>query len=60
MFIVLFCCCRCGWGWDNFIREADLGHGMKFPAWLRPYLTYVLPCMILVIFAVGYWEKFFK
>ena len=33
---------------------------MKFPAWLRPYLTYVLPCMILVIFAVGYWEKFFK
>ncbi|MDD6180716.1 MAG: sodium-dependent transporter [Desulfovibrionaceae bacterium] len=60
MFIVLFCCCRCGWGWENFIREADLGSGMKFPAWLRPYLTYVLPCVILVIFCVGYWEKFFK
>ena len=32
---VLFCTTRYGWGWDNFIEEANMGKGMKFPKWAR-------------------------
>ena len=32
--------------------------GVKFPPWLRGYLTWILPALILVLFAVGYVEKF--
>jgi len=55
-----FCVTRYGWGWDNFIREADTGNGMKFPKWLRGYLTYVLPLIVLYIFFQGYYAMFFK
>jgi len=55
---LLFCVTRYGWGWDNFIAEADTGKGMKFPKVLRGYFTYVLPVLILVIFVVGYVQKF--
>lgn len=56
---LLFCVTRYGWGWDNFIKEVDTGEGLKFPKFLRGYLTYVVPVIMLVIFVVGYWEKFF-
>ena len=29
---VVFCVSRRGWGWDNFLAEADAGTGMKFRA----------------------------
>ena len=32
--------------------------GVKFPRRLRGYLTWILPGLILVLFAVGYVEKF--
>ena len=54
---LLFCVCKRGWGWDNFIREADAGTGVKFPKWARLYLKYVLPLMILIIFIMGYVPK---
>ena len=57
---LLFCTTRYGWGWDNFIAEADAGHGLKFPHALRGYLVYVVPAIMLVIFAFGYYEKFFN
>ena len=57
---LLFCVTRYGWGWDNFIKEADLGNGVKFPKWARPYLTYVLPLIVLLIFVMGYYDKFFR
>ena len=56
----LFCVTRYGWGWDNFIKEADTGNGIKFPKWARPYLTYVLPLIVLLIFVMGYYDKFFR
>ncbi|MBQ7577634.1 MAG: sodium-dependent transporter [Synergistaceae bacterium] len=56
---LLFCVTRYGWGWDNFIKEVDSGDGLKFPKFLRGYLTYVVPVIMLIIFVVGYWEKFF-
>ncbi len=57
---LLFCVTRYGWGWDNFVKEVDEGEGLKFPKFLRGYLTYVVPVIMLVIFVVGYWEKFAK
>ncbi|CAK7001633.1 MAG: hypothetical protein DELT_00053 [Desulfovibrio sp.] len=56
---LLFCCSRYGWGWDNFIAEADTGKGLKFPRVLRGYLTYVLPVFIVTIILMGYKAKFF-
>ncbi len=55
---VLYCTQRFGWGWDNFIKEANTGKGMKFFARLRPYYTYVLPFIILIIFILGMIEYF--
>lgn len=56
---LLFCVNRYGWGWDNFIREADTGNGIKFPKWARGYVTYLLPLIVLYIFVQGYIAKFF-
>lgn len=55
---LLFCVSRRGWGWKNFLREADEGKGIKFPKWSYFYLKYVLPVLVLVIFVLGYWDKF--
>ncbi len=50
---VLFCVSKKGWGYDNFIAEANAGKGLKFKKWMRPYVTYVLPCVIVAIFFIG-------
>ncbi len=55
---LLFCCTRWGWGWNGFIAEADAGNGVKFPQILRPYITYVVPLIVLLVFAFGYLDKF--
>lgn len=55
-----FCTSRYGWGWDNFIKEADTGKGMAFPKWVRFYVTYILPLIVLVIFVNGYYALFFS
>ena len=54
----LFCCSRYGWGWDNFIAEADEGEGLKFPKALRFYLTKILPAVMIIILVQGYIQKF--
>lgn len=55
---LLFCVTRKGWGWDNFLAEADAGKGVKFPAWSRVWLKYGIPALIVVIFIMGYVPKF--
>ena len=55
-----FCTSRYGWGWDNFIAEADTGKGVPFPKWIRFYATYILPLIVLYIFFNGYYAFFFK
>ncbi len=58
---ILYTCTRAGWGWDNFMAEVDAGnHGMFFPKWrwFRFYLQYLAPVAIVVIFVMGYLEKF--
>ena len=46
---VLFCTSRYGWGWENYIEEVNTGRGLKVPGWLRPYMTYVLPLIIIAV-----------
>ena len=55
---LFFCTSRYGWGWDNFIAEADAGKGLKFPKLLRPYVTYVLPVIVLIVLIQGYIDRF--
>ena len=55
---LLFCTSRYGWGWKNFVAEADAGQGLKFPKWARFYVTFLLPLIVLYIFAQGYISKF--
>ena len=55
---LLFCTSRYGWGWKNFLQEANAGEGLKFPKSLRFYVTYILPLIVLFIFVMGYWQKF--
>ncbi len=57
---LLFCTSRYGWGWKKFTQEADAGVGLKFPKWSRIYVSYVLPVIVLIIFVMGYWQKFFR
>lgn len=54
---VIFCVTKKGWGWDNFIAEADAGNGVKFPARIRGWVTFGIPALILVIFVMGYIPK---
>lgn len=50
---VLFCTRKNGWGWDNFMAEANAGTGVKVKKWMRGYVTWILPLVILLVFIVG-------
>ncbi len=53
LFYVIFCTSRYGWGWERFELEANSGRGLKLARWLRPYMTYVLPLIILLILIIS-------
>ncbi len=55
---VLFCVRKNGWGFENFLKEANTGSGMKFPKWLRIYMQYILPLIVCVIYLKGYYDFF--
>ena len=50
---VLFCVTKYGWGFDNFLNEANTGKGLKLKSWTRYYLKFVLPVIIIFVFIVG-------
>ena len=50
---VLFCVSRYGWGWNKFIAEANEGKGLKIAKWMRLYMTFVIPVLIIAIFIMG-------
>lgn len=50
---ILFCTTDKGWGWNNFIEEANAGKGIKVQKWMRGYMTYILPVIIAVLFVTG-------
>lgn len=53
LIFVIYCSSRYGWGWDKFMEEANAGEGAKFPQWIRPYFSYVLPVIIFVLLVIS-------
>ena len=50
---LLFVVTKKGWGWKNFMAEANEGKGLKVKNWMRGYMTYILPFLFLAIFIIG-------
>ena len=57
---VIYCTNKFGWGWDNFIKEANTGEGAKVNNSVYLYCKFVLPVIILIIFCLGIKSVFFK
>ena len=49
----VFCCYKIGWGWDNFIAEANAGKGLKVKNWMRPIFQYVVPICVFALYIYG-------
>lgn len=58
MVYVLFCTRKNGWGWERFLEEVNIGKGPKLGQWLRVYMSYILPAIIVLIFLKGYYDTF--
>lgn len=58
LIFILFCVSKKGWGWDNFVNEANTGKGIKVKKFMRGYMTYVLPVIVLIVFAMGIYDFF--
>ena len=57
---VMFCVRKNGWGFENFIKEANTARGIKFPkgTFIRIYMQYILPIIVTVIYLKGYYDTF--
>ena len=47
-----------GYGYDNFIKEANTGEGLNFPKKLKPYFLFVIPTLIIAVYIKGYYDFF--
>ncbi len=56
---LFFCTRKSGWGWKNFIIEANAGEGLSFPEKAKFYVSWILPLIVIFIFLFGLWEKLF-
>ena len=57
---VLFCVLdRKGWGWNEFLTEANLGKGLKMPNKLKIYCKYILPVLLVIFYVYGFISKVF-
>ena len=56
----VFCAHKFGWGWDDFIAEANSGKGWKFPTSLRFYYAYVIPLVALGVYFYGLFWRFIR
>ena len=50
---LLFCVTKWGWGFDNYLEEANTGKGFKLARALKPYFQFILPVLILIILVQG-------
>lgn len=57
---LMFCTSKLGWGYEKFLKEANTGEGVKFPKGVYVYVKYILPLIVLFIFGMGYYTKFFQ
>ena len=60
---VLFCTSKKGWGWDNFVNEANTGKGLKVKPWMKTYMKYVLPVLLSIFIVISivtfFWPNIF-
>ncbi len=50
---LLFCVTRWGWGFDQYLAEANTGKGIHLPRFLKPIFQFILPLLIIVIIVQG-------
>ena len=53
LMFALFCCNKRGWGWDNFLAEANAGKGLKVKNWMKPLFRYIVPVLIAFVYIYG-------
>ncbi len=51
---LLFCVTRSGWGFEEYLKEANTGKGLRMPKGLRIYVTYVLPILLIFLIVKGW------
>lgn len=57
---VLFCTMKkYGWGWNNFIEEANTGKGIGISYKLKFYSKYIIPVFLLILWGYGIITIFF-
>ena len=55
---VLFCTSKKGWGWKNYMAEVNEGKGLKVKNFMYGYMKFVLPVIILGVFAISMYNFF--
>ncbi len=50
---LLFCVSLFGWGFEKYMKETNTGEGAKMPQWIRVYVTYILPVLLLFLIIKG-------
>lgn len=60
LIFIFFCVSKKGWGWNKFVDEANTGKGLKIKKFMQPYMTYVLPVIVLIVFVLGLYNFFKK
>lgn len=51
---IIFCTNKkYGWGFENFVNEANQGKGLKVKKWMYGYMKYVLPVIMFIVFVFG-------
>ena len=53
LIFVLFVTLKCGWGFDNYIEECNIGIGPKMSKIYKNYFKFVLPVLIIIIIIQG-------
>ncbi|SEF38615.1 sodium-dependent transporter [Lachnospira multipara] len=53
LIILIFCVTKWGWGFNNYLEEANTGKGIKIPKWTKYYFRFVLPILIIIIIIQG-------
>ena len=51
--IACFCCNKIGWGWENFMLEANTGDGPKVQNWMKPIFQYLIPVAVIFLYVYG-------
>lgn len=51
---LLFCVTRFGWGFEQYLKEANTGEGLKVPRGIRIYVTFILPILLIFLMIKGW------